>query len=267
MKRLICLFFCLFLLVLTGCDSERSVNISDFNNNTAVKVDEQPRPVLTEIKDSVKEAVDDGIEMVEEKVADFNTDEKEIGLPEIFDQKMAFSRQAPFGNWDTVHEEACEEASLIMVNNFFQKKPLDEKIMDQEINKLLPWEKERFGFVESTTIEETAIMAREYFGLKTEVVVDVTVDRIKKELIAGRLIVLPLAGQELHNPNYTGAGPLYHMLVVRGYDRDQFITNDPGTRKGGGYKYKYDVLLNAVHDWNGGDVLNGKKAMLLIQFE
>jgi hypothetical protein len=40
--------------------------------------------------------------------------------------------------------------------------------------------------------------------------------------------------------------------VIRGYDETEgeFITNDPGTRMGNGYRYKYEKLIAAVHDWN-----------------
>src|SRR3990172_1100789 len=34
---------------------------------------------------------------------------------------MPFLVQAPFAVWDPLHEDACEEASLIMVKHFFHK--------------------------------------------------------------------------------------------------------------------------------------------------
>jgi len=74
---------------------------------------------------------------------------------------------------------------------------------------------------------------------------------------------VPAAGRELGNPNFTDPGPLYHMLVVRGYTENNFITNDVGTRKGENYQYKYDVLMNAIHDWNGGDVNNGQRVVIV----
>jgi len=44
------------------------------------------------------------------------------------------------------------------------------------------------------------------------------------------------------------------------------VTNDPGTRKGEEYQYAPDVLLNAIHDWNGsGDTIEeGRKAMIVV---
>ncbi|KKR45570.1 MAG: hypothetical protein UT82_C0026G0013, partial [Parcubacteria group bacterium GW2011_GWB1_40_14] len=93
-----------------------------------------------------------------------------------------------------------------------------------------------------------------------------TVDTIKRELAAGNPIIVPAAGRELGNPYFTSPGPLYHMLVIRGYTSDdKFITNDPGTRRGEEYTYKFDILMNAIHDWNGGDVINGKKVIIVLE--
>jgi hypothetical protein len=93
------------------------------------------------------------------------------------------------------------------------------------------------------------------------------------------LIILPTADRALRNPNFTGLGPLYHFILVKGWDEtgwlnNYFITNDPGTRKGENYKYKYDILLNAIHDLPQdkvgvmGDtsrILEGRKVMIVVQ--
>ncbi len=248
--------------LLTGCQLQ---------SPAVTSVTEQPATPAEETSpiQPVKAVITDPTAKVQERAAEVVTAVTDpapaAGLPATFDHAdMAFARQAPFGDWSEVNEEMCEEASLIIADQFFRGQPLDEAIMKELLPAVKEWEEGQLGVWESTTAEQTAQLAREYFHLSTAVTNDVTVERIKQELVAGKLIVLPLAGQELHNPNYTGAGPLYHMLVVRGYDRDQFITNDPGTRLGRGYKYAYDVLLNAVHDWNGGDVLNGARVMLII---
>lgn len=220
-----------------------------------------PAPVVERAKD----AVATGVERAREAVTAVTAPAPTIDLPATFDTPMAFARQAPFGAWEVAfYQDACEEASLIIINQHFKGLPLDEAIMKSELGKVEPWELERFGENLSVDTESVATMAREFYGLNATVTDEVTLERIKQELVAGNFIILPLTGQDLHNPNFTGAGPLYHMLVVRGYDRDQLITNDPGTRKGQGYKYDYDVILNAVHDWNGGDIYNGKRLMIVV---
>ena len=76
---------------------------------------------------------------------------------------------------------------------------------------------------------------------------------------------MPAAGELLDNPHFKSP-PLYHMLVVRGFDshQDIFITNDPGTRRGESYAYNRQKLFAAIHDWNNGDVLNGDKKMIVV---
>ena len=92
-------------------------------------------------------------------------------------------------------------------------------------------------------------MAEEYLGLKTEISEVVTADNIKKQLVAGKIVLVPTAGRLLGSPYYSGLGPIAHFLVIRGYDEKNFITNDVGTRtKGNGYKFRQGVVLNAIHD-------------------
>jgi len=86
---------------------------------------------------------------------------------------------------------------------------------------------------------------------------------IKKEIAAGHPVIVPAAGKVLPNPNFTNGGPNYHMLLIIGYDQTDFITNDPGTRNGKNFRYTYDGLINAIHDWNPNNILDGRKAVLV----
>ena len=71
----------------------------------------------------------------------------------------------------------------------------------------------------------------------------------------------------LKNPYYTQPGPERHKVVIIGYDPDnkEFITNDPGTRRGADYVYDGALLWDAIHDWNGGDVPQGAKVMIVVE--
>jgi hypothetical protein len=55
------------------------------------------------------------------------------------------------------------------------------------------------------------------------------------------------------------------MLVIVGYDSNGFITNDPGTRKGEGYRYSFATLMAAIHDWNPTDIRQGTPAYLVFK--
>ena len=95
---------------------------------------------------------------------------------------------------------------------------------------------------------------------KIEIVKDFTKEDLKKYLTRG-LIIVPTAGRELGNPNFTLPNPLYHYLVLIGYNGDNIITNDPGIKRGENYIYNIDVLYNVIHDFPGSKkrFLKGKK--------
>ena len=170
--------------------------------------------------------------------------------PKIVLYSVPFASQAPLLNWDELHNEACEEASMIMADTFFHKLSLDKNIMEEKIQKLVKWEEEN-GYTIDVTANEVAKILKDYFSLNASVKPINDALDIISELEHGYLVIVPAAGRLLKNPNYKTPGPLYHMLLVRGYDlnKQEIITNDPGTRKGEGYRYSYDVFFNAIHDW------------------
>lgn len=189
-------------------------------------------------------------------------------LPRGFNLKVPFTSQAPFANWGMPYQEACEEASVLMVDYFWRGKKLNPALADKEILKIVDWQVKTLGFYEDTTAEETGRILKEYFGYKkVRLVADPTIDQIKAEVAAGRPVIVPAAGRLLGNRYFTGLGPFYHMLVITGYNTTEFITNDPGTRRGAGYRYKYKTLMSAIHDWNGSTetVTQGRKVMIVVE--
>jgi len=185
-------------------------------------------------------------------------------LPSSAIIKMPFIVQAPYANWDQAHEEACEEASLIMVNHYLNKTSISEQQQsEKEILDLIDFEN-KSGYGLSITLEELARIAKSYFGLKNpRIVNNVTKENIEAEIANGKPVIIPAAGKILPNPNFRNGGPNYHMLVIKGYNDEYFITNDPGTKNGEGFKYKFDDLINAIHNWNPENILNGEKAFLV----
>lgn len=190
-------------------------------------------------------------------------------LPAEINLAVPFIVQAPFANWDAIHEDACEEASAIMVNVVYKGiKSISQDEAEKQIQALTEWEIKRFGYFEDTTAAETALMMQEYYGLAgAQVIYNITVEDIKKELVAGRPVIIPAAGKLLGNPNFRNGGPPYHMLVIKGYTKTGlFIVNDPGTKRGADYTYTVETLYNAIHDWvKDGDILDGRKAMIVIK--
>lgn len=183
---------------------------------------------------------------------------------------VPFTSQAPFGLWAPPFNEACEETNLIMAMRWARGQALTLDEAAREIVALAVFENKIFGFNEDTNIEQTAQLLRDYYRYENfEVKKNASLEDIKKELSAGNLVILPVAGKLLNNPHFTPPGPDYHMLLIRGYDDNTrtFIANDPGTKFGDGYSYNFLTIDQAWHDWTGSKqtVLRGARNMLIIK--
>lgn len=178
-----------------------------------------------------------------------------------------FISQAPFGNWADPWQDFCEEASIVMVAHAVKKLPLTPNMADREMRIIKSFEEVVFRRHRDTSIEETMLTLQLLYGLSgLHIKTITTAEGIKHELREGRLIIAPVAGRLLKNPYFKSPGPLYHMVVIHDFDdnRNIFITHDPGTRRGANFPYQQQVMLNAVHDWNKGDVLRGAKKILVV---
>lgn len=194
-------------------------------------------------------------------------DQESLLFPNELNHDVPFTTQAPLGNWSLPYQEACEEASLVMAVHFLLNKgPFTTQSADSEILDLVHFV-EKEGYSIDTTAAETVEVAQKYFGesLYSELSNEVTVENIKGVLAKGGLVIMPFAGRQLPNPHFSAPGPLYHMLVVKGYTESGFITNDPGTKFGSNFTYSYEALLSANHDWNNGDVARGEKLMIILK--
>lgn len=189
---------------------------------------------------------------------------EEVNLPDSFTLDIPFICQAPLGDWKPPFDHACEEATVLMVHYYLQDKPVDPIKAAQEIRNIVDFEAENYGFYEDTSVAETAQLIEDYYGYKVKVYYGISLEDIKKELVKGNPVIIPAAGRLLDNPHFTPPGPIYHMLVIKGYNSTEFITNDPGTRRGADYAYPYRTLEKAIHDWNNGDIKNGKSAMISV---
>jgi len=206
--------------------------------------------------------------LVAEEENPSSSDASSSPIPSEFNLAVPFTSQAPLVNWDVLHEDTCEEAAIYMVNAFYEgwsAGKIDPDQAEVDLLKIVDYEKALFGFFESTTATQIAVLAEQMYGYeKVEVIENPTVGDLKNHLVAGRPVIVPTAGRMLGNPNFTGEGPLYHAVVLKGYTETTFVTNDPGTRLGADYQYDFDTIMRAMHDWNGGDVENGAKVVVVI---
>lgn len=166
----------------------------------------------------------------------------------------------------------------MLVDGFWSERTFTPDSADAELLELVAWSQRRFGFYFHTTAEQTATILREYYGYAdVRVAYDIDIDDIKREVGEGRPVIVPAAGRLLGNENFRQPGPVYHMLVVKGFTKDgKIITNDVGTRRGHNYTYDEQVFLNAIHDVpSGGDdwptgvepadyILKGRRVMITV---
>lgn len=206
--------------------------------------------------------------IVEEDDGETEPSQPHEGIPESFNLAVPFTSQAPHANWDLPYQEACEEASVLMAVSFFNRHGVDLSTADsadREILSLVDFQTDRYGFYLDTTAQETVRFGSAmYEHLEWGVIDNPTIDQIKAEIASGSLVLVPAAGRELGNPFFSGEGPLYHMLVIRGYTKEKFITNDPGTRRGEEYVYDQEVIMSAMGDWNNGDPATGAKRVIVV---
>ncbi len=187
---------------------------------------------------------------------------------------VPFSPQAPFGEWaDSRQQDGCEEASTIMAMHWVKgDMSLTAEEAKSEILAISAWEQEKYGSYHDTSAKDTAkrIFGEYYNHKNTRVEGGITADDIIKELEDGNLVVVPADGRALGNPHFTQPGPERHMLVIIGYDysKNEFITNDPGTKFGKSYKYDKDILFNAIRDYPTGDhvpITSRSKNMIVVE--
>lgn len=186
-------------------------------------------------------------------------------LPDAINLAVPFVSQAPLGIWDAFTEETCEEASLLMVDKYYEGAPegsIDPAAADADFRAMVAVE-ESMDFGVSISTAQFLLFAEAYDGTVARVIENPSVDDLRALLAAGHPVIVPAFGRSLGNPFFTGEGPLYHMLVLRGYTPTTFITNDPGTRHGENYQYAIDTFMNAIGDWDGDSPDGGSRVIVL----
>ncbi len=138
-----------------------------------------------------------------------------------------------------------------MVQSFLKNKKITITSALQDIQAMVNWQKNNYHQHANLTASSTAEMIQKFYHLQTQIVNFQTIDDIKNILRNSYPIIIPTAGRKLKNPNFKQPGPLYHMLVIKGFLKNgSLITNDPGTRHGKDYIYKAQNLWSAIADWD-----------------
>jgi len=271
--NLACLFFCLFFAVANfwvwrnEIARQKLEKITEIENVTKKEIKKEE---IGEIK-KTEEINKKEIKEIDEEILTTTTIETTIEevvdekiLPEKFDIQMSFTSQAPEKIWEDPWEDFCEEAAVLMMDAYYKKYNLSPLFSKDELLRIWEWEQNK-NFGKSIEIKKIQEILSNYFELKSKIIENPTVEQIKKYLANGQPVLTVADGKVLPNKYFRNGGPLYHALIIHGYDETKFITHDPGSGWSKNYVYEYDVLLNSIHDWNNGKVSEGGKVILVIE--
>lgn len=169
----------------------------------------------------------------------------------MINHDVPFTSQAPTADWDDDRQQdGCEEASAVMAMEWVRGEHLNKEEHLKEILALSDYEQTTYGEYRDITLADiTEWVFKDYFKYNNiEHQKNINAQDIINALYAGHIVLVPMNGQKLGNPYFTSPGPERHMILIRGYDpaTDEFITNDPGTKRGENYRYKSQVIMDAI---------------------
>ncbi len=164
---------------------------------------------------------------------------------------VPFISQAPLGHWsDPRQEHGCEEASTLMAVAWARGKTFSKQAAERELIKISDDEEKKYGSYNDTSLADTVErLFKQYYAVKGAFTrFTITPNDIIAELRKGNVVLIQVNGRKLKNPFFTPPGPVEHMLAVIGYDpiKNEFITNDPGTRHGKHYRYPARIIQAAL---------------------
>lgn len=197
-------------------------------------------------------------------------------LPQISMAKnlsVPFTPQAPYGNWHQPWQDACEEASIVMVNNYYQNndiKTIDKIKAKKSISEIFKIKEGKWGKSLDEASSKVVDLINNFLPWEAKAVKDPTLEDLKNEIDNNRPIIIPAYGKAIKNPHFRNGGPEYHMLVISGYDneKNEFITQEPGTKYGLDFRYSFAIIMDAIHDHPPiGNTKEGEKIALFTSKE
>ncbi len=246
---------CAGAIALSGCEKPTAQapsalpEASDAENTTPSRSPEVRKPVETPKVPAEKEAA-------------------------FIDHAVPFTSQAPTGGWDDQRQQdGCEEAAAYMAYLWTQKKGMPgSKQALADMLAISDYEQETYGEYRDVSLEDIRDwIFKDYFKYSNiEVKQGIKAADIIEALESGAVVLAPMNGQKLGNPNFSGAGPERHMILIRGYDpaKKQFIANDPGTRRGERYRYSESTIMSALLAYPTGYHVpadENKKGILIVR--
>jgi len=175
-----------------------------------------------------------------------------LQIPKSYDlPNVIFYSQAPYWNRNEPYQNACEEASILLAYYYIKNKRPSKSEYKTDLLNLMAREQNNLWHHKDTTIEEFLYLIKNFLEVdKSYLIVNPTVEQIKTEISKWNIIIAPFRGKELKNPHYSLGGPYYHVMVIKGYDENNFITHDVWTSRWENRKYSIDTIMSALANWD-----------------
>lgn len=156
--------------------------------------------------------------------------------------------QVPDGLWTAPWDEACEEASVTMLNGFYQKKTsISKATSKREMQAMITWENATFKENRDTNATQILQLIDTFGTFDASIQRNPSLQELKHELDQQQPVIALVDLYKFYNERPKGDS--YHVFVVVGYDdqKNEFIVNDPGRDM---RRYSYERIMNALHDYN-----------------
>ena len=169
---------------------------------------------------------------------------------------VPYIKEAPDDNWVGPWKNACEEASIAMVESFYKgEREINVPATKNFMMALFNEQNRLYGSNADADAKRTVALINKYTSFNAYIKTNPTIDELKKQLYERHPVISLHYGYELKNKNipFVPTGSYYHMMVITGYDNQtgNFITNDPGDRfEGKAHAYEYNLFMKSLADFN-----------------
>jgi hypothetical protein len=169
---------------------------------------------------------------------------------------VPYINEAPDGNFSGNWKNGCEEASMIMVEEYYSDvETISINEAKSAMQKLFDYQDKIYGSNANSDVIRTAEIINQALSYKAVIVEKPTIVQIKKQIQDKKPIISFHNGFYLDNPNIPFAvnGSYYHAMVVVGYDDNtkEFIVHDDGDQKNGAnHRYNYDLFMGSLFDYD-----------------
>jgi Peptidase_C39 like family len=172
---------------------------------------------------------------------------------------VPYVSEAPEGDWSGNWVNACEEATIIMVDGFYAgKSKITIEDAKSRLLKLFSEQDIMYGSSKNSDSKKIENLISIYTNYKGKIKTNPTITNLKQEIDNGNPVISLHKGFDLKNKNipFSPVKSSYHTVVLVGYDdvSGEFITHDPGDDKDGfEHRYSYDDYMDSLHDYNATD--------------